>query len=193
MSTNATTAATTATTSTTKLAYENDVATDTIVARITRFTSNLAFIKEKIVTKLEELRKSLLGDQEALTKLNEVIDALNELPLDVSGPQKPTPPKTQAAAKALISEITAKIADVDRELATLPRKEDKRDATQKNRASELTEARKKLVKDQTELQALAKSLPTQGGKTRKSSPFNMMKYVSKMMPQRKTQKKHRKH
>jgi hypothetical protein len=33
-----------------------------------------------------------------------------------------------------------------------------------------------------------------GGKTRKSSPFNMMKYVSNMMPQRKTQKKrHRKH
>lgn len=33
----------------------------------------------------------------------------------------------------------------------------------------------------------------QGGKTQKSSPFNMMKYVSGMMPQRKTQKKHRKH
>ena len=82
---------------------------------------------------------------------------------------------------------------MDKELVTLPKKEGQRDAAQKQRASELTEERKKLVKERTELNALAKTLPTQGGKTRKSSPFNMMKYVSKMMPQRKTQKKHRKH
>jgi hypothetical protein len=89
--------------------------------------------------------------------------------------------------KKIIDDLRAKSGSNDKDLATL-----KTNLTKIQ--IDLTTNKEKIQTDlQAKLQQMQTTPKTGGKNSAKKQMANMMNYMSKMMPQRKTQKKHRKH